>query len=68
MNGNRCVIIGSGSGGLSTGVILARNSLDVTVSEQHSLGTPGVLGGGMVTCPELLAAGRIYQQIMEANK
>lgn len=36
MNGKKCVIIGSGLGGLSTGVILARNGFDVTVFEQHS--------------------------------
>lgn len=32
----RCIIIGSGLGGLSTGVILAKNGFDVTVLEQDS--------------------------------
>ncbi len=32
----RCVIIGSGLGGLSTGVILAREGYDVTILEQES--------------------------------
>ena len=32
----RCVIIGSGLGGLSTGVILARDGFDVTILEQES--------------------------------
>lgn len=32
----KCVIIGSGLGGLSCGVILSRNGYDVTVLEQHS--------------------------------
>lgn len=32
----RCVIIGSGLGGLSCGVILARNGYDVTVLEQDA--------------------------------
>lgn len=36
MNGKKCIIIGSGLGGLSCGVILARNGYDVTVLEQHS--------------------------------
>lgn len=31
----KCVIIGSGLGGLSCGVILARNGYDVTILEQH---------------------------------
>lgn len=31
----KCIIIGSGLGGLSCGVILARNGFDVTVLEQH---------------------------------
>ena len=31
----RCVIIGAGLGGLSCGVILAKNGFDVTVLEQH---------------------------------
>lgn len=31
----KCIIIGSGLGGLSCGVILARNGYDVTVLEQH---------------------------------
>ena len=31
----RCVIIGSGLGGLSSGVILAKNGYDVTVLEKH---------------------------------
>lgn len=31
----KCVIIGSGLGGLSCGVMLARNGYDVTVLEQH---------------------------------
>lgn len=32
----KCIIIGSGLGGLSTGVILAKNGYDVTVLEQSS--------------------------------
>lgn len=32
----RCIIIGSGLGGLSTGVILAREGYDVTILEQES--------------------------------
>ena len=32
----KCIIIGSGLGGLSTGVILAKNSYDVTILEQAS--------------------------------
>ncbi len=32
----KCIIIGSGLGGLSCGVILARNGYDVTILEQHS--------------------------------
>ena len=35
MNRKKCIIIGSGLGGLSCGVILARNGYDVTVLEQH---------------------------------
>jgi len=31
----KCVIIGSGLGGLSSGVILAKNGYDVTVLEKH---------------------------------
>lgn len=31
----KCIIIGSGLGGLSCGVILARNGYDVTILEQH---------------------------------
>lgn len=34
MNRKRCVIIGSGLGGLSNGVILARSGYDVTIIEQ----------------------------------
>ena len=35
----KCVIIGSGLGGLSTGVILAKNGYEVTVLEQsHQIG------------------------------
>lgn len=36
MSEKKAVIIGSGLGGLSTGVILSRNGFDVTVLEQHS--------------------------------
>lgn len=36
MKGRRCVIIGSGLGGLACGVILSRNGFEVTVLEQHS--------------------------------
>ncbi|MDE6157521.1 MAG: FAD-dependent oxidoreductase, partial [Muribaculaceae bacterium] len=36
MNRKKCIIIGSGLGGLSTGLILARNGYDVTVVEQGS--------------------------------
>lgn len=32
----RCIIIGSGLGGLSTGLILAREGMDVTILEQQS--------------------------------
>ena len=32
----RCIIIGSGLGGLSCGVILARNGYDVTILEQDA--------------------------------
>ena len=32
----KCIIIGSGLGGLSTGVILAKNGYDVTILEQAS--------------------------------
>jgi all-trans-retinol 13,14-reductase len=32
----KCIIIGSGLGGLSTGVILAKNGFDVTILEQDS--------------------------------
>lgn len=35
MSRKKCVIIGSGLGGLSCGVILSRNGYDVTVLEQH---------------------------------
>lgn len=35
MNNKKCIIIGSGLGGLSCGVILAQNGYDVTVLEQH---------------------------------
>jgi len=35
MTKKKCIIIGSGLGGLSCGVILARNGYDVTVLEQH---------------------------------
>ncbi len=35
MNKKKCIIIGSGLGGLSCGVILSRNGYDVTVLEQH---------------------------------
>lgn len=31
----KCIIIGSGLGGLSCGVILARNGYDVSILEQH---------------------------------
>ena len=35
----KCVIIGSGLGGLSTGVILAKNGYEVTILEQsHQIG------------------------------
>lgn len=40
----RCVVIGSGLGGLSCGYILARNGYDVTVLEQ------GVQAGGCLQC------------------
>ncbi|MCM1066623.1 MAG: FAD-dependent oxidoreductase [Muribaculaceae bacterium] len=40
----KCVIIGSGLGGLSCGVILARNGFDVTVLEQ------GAQPGGCLQC------------------
>ncbi|HEY9542404.1 phytoene desaturase family protein, partial [Prevotella sp.] len=33
--GNQCVIIGSGLGGLSCGVVLAKNGYNVTIIEQH---------------------------------
>lgn len=36
MSRKKCIIIGSGLGGLSTGLILARNGYDVTVVEQGS--------------------------------
>ncbi|MDE6330940.1 MAG: NAD(P)/FAD-dependent oxidoreductase [Muribaculaceae bacterium] len=36
MKRKKCIIIGSGLGGLSCGVILAINGYDVTVLEQHS--------------------------------
>ena len=36
----KCIIIGSGLGGLSTGVILAKNGYDVTILEQS-----GQIGG-----------------------
>jgi all-trans-retinol 13,14-reductase len=36
MTGNRCVIIGSGLGGLSCGLILAKNGYEVTILEQDS--------------------------------
>lgn len=36
MKRKKCVIIGSGLGGLSCGVILSRNGYDVTVLEQHA--------------------------------
>ena len=32
----KCIIIGSGLGGLSTSVILAKNGYDVTILEQAS--------------------------------
>ena len=32
----RCIIIGSGLGGLSCGVILARNGYDVTILEKNA--------------------------------
>lgn len=35
MSRKKCIIIGSGLGGLSCGVMLARNGYDVTVLEQH---------------------------------
>lgn len=35
MSRKKCVIIGSGLGGLACGVILSRNGYDVTVLEQH---------------------------------
>lgn len=35
MKKKKCIIIGSGLGGLSCGVILARNGYDVTILEQH---------------------------------
>lgn len=35
MSGKKCIIIGSGLGGLSCGVMLSRNGYDVTVLEQH---------------------------------
>lgn len=40
----RCVVIGSGLGGLSCGVILAKNGYDVTVLEQ------GAQAGGCLQC------------------
>jgi len=36
MTGRKCVIIGSGLGGLSCGLILAKNGYDVTILEQGS--------------------------------
>lgn len=36
MSRKKCIIIGSGLGGLSCGFMLARNGFDVTVLEQHS--------------------------------
>ncbi|MFB0973960.1 MAG: NAD(P)-binding protein, partial [Bacteroidales bacterium] len=44
MSGNRCIIIGSGLGGLSSGIILALNGYDVTVLEQ------GAQIGGCLQC------------------
>lgn len=41
---NKCIIIGSGLGGLSCGVILSRNGYDVTVLEQ------GIQIGGCLQC------------------
>lgn len=35
MNKKKCIIIGSGLGGLACGVMLARNGYDVTILEQH---------------------------------
>lgn len=37
MNNKKCVIIGSGLGGLSTGLIMARNGFDVTILEAHTI-------------------------------
>ncbi len=39
----RAVIIGSGLGGLESGVILARNGYDVTVLEKHPTSAGGCL-------------------------
>lgn len=44
MSRKKCIIIGSGLGGLSCGVILARNGYDVTVLEQ------GTQTGGCLQC------------------
>ena len=44
MSKQRVVIIGSGMGGLSSGVILAKNGFDVTVLEQ------GAQFGGCLQC------------------
>ena len=44
MSKQRVVIIGSGMGGLSCGVILAKNGYDVTVLEQ------GMQAGGCLQC------------------
>ena len=44
MSRKRCIIIGSGLGGLSCGTILARNGYDVTVVEQ------GARAGGCLQC------------------
>lgn len=44
MGRNKCIVIGSGLGGLSAGLILARNGWDVTVLEQ------GAVVGGCLQC------------------